>query len=47
MDRTVMKSGITYHSLDGADKVSLEDLASLVAVANVLEGLGGILASNV
>lgn len=47
VDETVSGDGVTYHSLDTSDQVALEDLAGLVAVANVLEGLGGILTGNV
>lgn len=37
----------TYTALKSADKETLEDLAGLVAVADVLEGLGGVLAADV
>ena len=39
--------GGTYATLDGSDKKALKDLAGLVAVADVLEGLGGVLAADV
>jgi hypothetical protein len=39
--------GPTYQSLQVADEQTLEDLARLVAVADVLEGLGGVLATDV
>ena len=44
------KSGVrldTYTALKSADEEALEDLAGLVAVADVLEGLGGVLAADV
>jgi hypothetical protein len=37
----------TYTALKSADEEALEDLAGLVAVADVLEGLGGVLAADV
>jgi hypothetical protein len=37
----------TYAALDGSDKKALEDLAGLVAVADVLECLGRVLAADV
>ena len=37
----------TYTALKSADEEALEDLASLVTVADVLEGLGGVLAADV
>ena len=39
--------GKTYTALKSADEEALEDLAGLVAVADVLEGLGGVLAADV
>jgi hypothetical protein len=39
--------GRTYAALDGSDKKALEDLAGLVAVADVLECLGRVLAADV
>ena len=39
--------GNTYTALKSADEEALEDLAGLVAVADVLEGLGGVLAADV
>lgn len=37
----------TYTALKSADEEALEDLAGLVAVADVFEGLGGVLAADV
>ena len=37
----------TYTALKSADEEAFEDLAGLVAVADVLEGLGGVLAADV
>lgn len=37
----------TYQSLQFANGQAVEDLSRLVAVADVLKGLGGILAGNV
>lgn len=39
--------GETYAALESADKQTLEDLASLVTVAYILECLGGVLAADV
>ena len=39
--------GATYHALYRADQQTLEDLAGLVAVSYILEGLGGILSANI
>lgn len=40
-------SGLTYLSLQGADEQALQNLARLVAVADVLKGLGRVLAADV
>ena len=37
----------TYAALESADEEALEDLAGLVAVADVFEGFGGVLAADV
>lgn len=37
----------TYTALKSADEKALEDLAGLVTVADVLEGLSGVLAADV
>ena len=37
----------TYQSLQVADEETLEDLARLVTVADILKGLGGVLATDV
>jgi len=37
----------TYTALEGSDKKALEDLAGLVAVADVLECFGRVLAADV
>lgn len=37
----------SYHALDGADEQAVEDLPRLVGMADVLEGLGAVLARNV
>ena len=37
----------TYAALEVADEQALEDLAGFVAVADVFEGFGGILAADV
>jgi hypothetical protein len=37
----------TYAALDGSDKETLEDLAGLVAVADVFECFGRVLAADV
>lgn len=39
--------GETYAALESADEQTLEDLASLVTVAYILECLGGVLAADV
>jgi hypothetical protein len=39
--------GNTYTTLEVADEKALEDLAGLVAVADVFEGFGGVLAADV
>jgi hypothetical protein len=39
--------GETYAALEGSDKKALEDLAGLVAVADVFERLGRVLAADV
>lgn len=39
--------GGTYTALEGTDEETLEDLASLVTVADVFECLGGVLAADV
>jgi hypothetical protein len=41
------KARKTYLSLQVADKKLVEGLTGLVAVANILKGLGGILAGDV
>lgn len=41
------RNGVQYQSLQCAYEHAVEDLASFVRVANILKGLGGILASNV
>ena len=43
----MMGLGDAYQALDVADEHAVQDFTGLVAVANVLEGLGGILASHV
>ena len=45
--RCILKEGATYTALDSSDKETLEDLAGLVAVADVLECLGRVLAADV
>jgi hypothetical protein len=40
-------TGNTYTALEVADEQALEDLAGLVAVADVFEGFGGVLAADV
>jgi hypothetical protein len=37
----------TYHTLHVADEQTVENLARLVGVADILEGLGSILAADV
>ena len=37
----------TYAALEVADEQALEDLAGFVAVADVFEGFGGVLAADV
>ena len=37
----------TYQSLQVADEETLEDLARLVTVTDILKGLGGVLAADV
>lgn len=37
----------TYTALQGSDKQTVQDLACLVAVADILECLGGVLTTNV
>jgi hypothetical protein len=37
----------SYQSLQVADEETLEDLAGLVTVSDVLKGLGGVLATDV
>ena len=37
----------TYTALESADEEALEDLTGLVAVADVFEGFGGVLAADV
>jgi hypothetical protein len=39
--------GIAYHALHGADKQTVENLTRLVGVADILEGLGTVLATDV
>ena len=39
--------GGTYKTLQGADKQTLEDLAGLVTVSNVLECLSGVLSADI
>lgn len=39
--------GFTYQALHGADKETVEDLARLVAVADIFEGFGAVLAADV
>lgn len=39
--------GDAYQALDVTDEHAIQDFTGLVAVANVLEGLGGILAGHV
>jgi hypothetical protein len=42
-----MKRGTAYVALQSADLELVKGLAGLVAVADILEGLGGVLAGNV
>ena len=37
----------TYQTLHSADEQTIEDLAGLIGVADVLEGLGAVLATDV
>lgn len=37
----------THHALHGADEHSVEDLARLVTVADILEGLSAVLATDI
>lgn len=41
------QAGKTYTTLESADEQALEDLAGLVAVADVLEGFGRVLPADV
>lgn len=38
---------VTYHALHAADEESVEDLTGLVGVADILEGLGAVLATDI
>lgn len=40
-------AGRTYHALHIADEQTVENVARLVGVADILEGLGAILASDI
>lgn len=37
----------TYQALHAADKKTFEDLAGLIGVADILEGLGAVLATDI
>jgi hypothetical protein len=37
----------TYQALHAADEQTVEDLAGLIGVADVLEGLGAVLATDI
>jgi hypothetical protein len=38
---------VTYHALHAADQETVEDLTGLVGVADILKGLGAVLAADI
>jgi hypothetical protein len=42
-----LNGGLAYHALHGADEQTVENLTRLVGVADILEGLGTVLATDV